>query len=203
VNLRNKFVSQIPRSEILDLIAQSTVEDDYIEFKTELFHPRKPAKQLEDEKEDLLADLAGFANAAGGLVAVGIAEDDQGRASSLVPVAGDEAAKLANAIRDLAVAYIKPGMPQLEVVPFKMKDDGSEWIVLIRVPDGLDKPYMSAYRDRTRFAMRVGNRKRSMAYGEIQQGFLANPQEMRMAQLVSEIESIKSLISDLTTKLGR
>ena len=203
MSLRNKFVREVSRAEILDLIAQQAVEDDYIEFKTELLHPKKPAKALEDEKEDLLADLVGFANASGGLIAVGIAEDKHGRASGLTPVTGDEATKLANTIRDLTVAYIKPGILRLEVVPFQMKDDGSEWIVLIRIPDGLDKPYMCDYRDRTRFAIRVGNRKRHMAYEEIQQRFLANPQEARLAQLVAEIASIKSLISDLDKKLER
>lgn len=205
MELRNKFVSQISRADILDLIAQRTVEDDYLEFKTELLHPRKPPKVLEDDKEDLLADLVAFANAAGGLILIGISEDAQGRASGLAPITGDEAKKLADAVRDLAVAHIKPGTIQLEVVPFQMKEDGSEWIVLIRVPDGIDKPYMSRYRDQTwvSFTIRVGNRKRAMAYEEIQQGFLAGPQEMRMAQIVAEIESIKSLISDLGAKLGR
>jgi predicted HTH transcriptional regulator len=206
MEFRNKFVSQISRADILDLIAQQTAEDDYFEFKTELLHPtKKPPKLLEDEKEDLLADLVAFANAAGGLILIGISEDAQGRASGLAPVTGDEAKKLANTVRDLAVAYIRPGIIQLEVVPFQMKEDGSEWIVVIRVPDGVDKPYMSKYKDQTwvSFTIRVGNRKRAMAYEEIQQRFLANPQQERMAQIVGELESIKSLISDLGVKLGR
>ncbi len=146
-------------------------------------------------------NVTAFANAAGGLIVVGIAEDSHGRAESLTPITGDESRNLANAVRDLAVAYIKPGILQLEVVPFQMKDDGSEWIVIIRIPDGLDKPYMSVYRDQTRFTIRVGNRKRSMAYEEVQQRFLANPQQVHMAQTIAEIASIKSLISDIRKKL--
>jgi ATP-dependent DNA helicase RecG len=197
VDLRNKFVSQISRAEILDAIAQRRGEDDYLEFKSELFHSRKPAKVLDDDKEDLLADLVAFANAAGGLILVGIAEDSAGRAETLKAVTGDEAKKLANTVRDLAVAYIKPGILQLEVVPFQMNDDGSEWIVVVRVPDGIDKPYMSTYQDQTRFAIRIGNRKRSMAYEEVQQSFLSNPQQAQLAKIFSEITSIRSLISDL------
>jgi predicted HTH transcriptional regulator len=179
------------------------VEDDYLEFKTELLNSRKAAKALDEDKDDLLADLAGFANAAGGLIVVGITEDSQGRANSLATVTGDEARKLADKIRDLTAAHVRPGILQLEAVPFPMSDDGGEWIVIIRIPDGPDKPYMSVYRDQTRFAIRVGNRKRTMAYEEIQQRFLANPQQAHMASLVTEIASIKSLVADIRKQLER
>jgi predicted HTH transcriptional regulator len=201
VDLRNKFVSQISRAEILDAVAQRRSEDDYLEFKSELLHSRKPAKVLDDDKEDLLADLVAFANAAGGLILVGVSEDSSGRAESLKAITGDEAKKLANAVRDLAVAHIKPGILQLEVVPFQMNVDGSEWIVIVRVPDGIDKPYMSTYRDQTRFAIRVGNRKRSMAYEEVQQNFLANPQQAQLAKIFTEIASLRSLVSDLRKRM--
>lgn len=197
VDLRGKFVSQISRADILDLIAQRAAEDDYLEFKTELLNSKKPTKILEDDKDDLLADLAGFANATGGLVVVGITQDPQGRANSLATMTVAEARNLANTVRDLAAAHVKPGILQLEVVPFQMNDDGSEWIVMIRIPDGPDKPYMSVYRDQTRFTVRIGDRKRTMAYEEIQQRFLTNPRESQMAQIVAEIISIKSLISEI------
>ena len=47
-----------------------------------------------------------------------------------------------------------------------MSDDGSEWIVIIRVPDSADNPHMSIYQDQTRFMIRVGNRKRAMTYDD-------------------------------------
>ncbi len=77
--------------------------------------------------------------------------------------------------------------------------------MVVRVPDGVDKPYMAKYRDQTwvSFTIRVGNRKRAMAYEEIQQSFLAGPQQTRMAQIVGDIASIKSLIGDLGAKLER
>lgn len=84
-----------------------------------------------------------------------------------------------------------------------MKSDGSEWIVVIRVPEGSAKPYMSEFRDGTRFTVRTGNRKRAMTYAEIQHDFLANPQQTYMAQVLAEMASIKSLIIDLGVKLGR
>lgn len=200
MDLRNKFVRDISPPEILNVIAQRAVEDDYLEFKAELLHPGKSPKAVEDAKEDLLADLVAFANAAGGLILIGVAED-AGRALSLAPMTVDEAEKLANTIRDMASAHIKPGILQLEVVPFQMDEPKDEWIVVVRVPEGPDKPYMSVFREQTRFAIRVGNRKRAMAYDEIQQGFVANPQQARMAQILGEIESIKSLLSDLGKRL--
>lgn len=205
MDLRNKFVGQISRAEVLDVVAQRASEGDYLEFKTGLLHPEKPPRVLEEDKEDLLADLVAFANAAGGFIFVGIAEDPQGRARELAPITGDEARNLANAVRDLAATHIKPGILQLEVVPFEIRDDGSEWIVIIRVPEGIDKPYISRYRDQTWMSctIRVGGRKRAMAYEEIKQSFLDNPQQARMAQILGEIESIKSLVSDIGKKLER
>ena len=207
VDLRNRFVRQISRSEILDLIAEKAVEDDYLEFKAELLHPGrspkiKPPKVLEDEKEDVLADLVAFANAAGGLILIGIAEDLQGGADSLRPMTGDEAKRLADTIRDLAVSYIKPSTIQLEVVPFQMKDDGTEFIVAVGIREGVDRPYMSSYRDQTRFAIRAGNRKRSMAHEEILHRFVTGPQDERMAEIVAEMKSMRSMISDLRPKPG-
>jgi hypothetical protein len=44
VELRAKFVTQISPAEILDLVAQRTPEDDYLEFKSGIFHAAKTTK---------------------------------------------------------------------------------------------------------------------------------------------------------------
>lgn len=117
--LRDKFVSEISPAEILDVIAQRTAEDDYVDFKKEILHPKKPHKVLEEDKEDLMADVAAFANASGGLILIGVGEDLQGRAYNLAPMTGDEAKKLADSIRDLAAAHINRASFSWKSCPFK------------------------------------------------------------------------------------
>jgi hypothetical protein len=132
---------------------------------------------------------------------IGLKEDKQGRAAGLKPVADDEAKRLADRLRDLAIAHVKPNIAQLEIAPIKITD--SEWIVVARVAHSIDKPYLSCHNHGTRFTLRDGNRKREMAYDEIRELFLAGPQQQLIVRIHSEIESINSRLADLEITLRK
>ncbi len=168
-----------------------------------MFNPNKPPNKIAEEEDDLMADLVAFANAQGGLIIIGVDEDAQGRASRLSPMSGDQAKRLADRLWNLAISHVRPGIVQLEVADFRMKEDGSEWIVLVRAPDGQDKPYMSAFGHQTRFTLRVDNRNREMSYDEIQKSFLDRPQEQRSVRVLLEIESINARLDGLERKLKK
>jgi predicted HTH transcriptional regulator len=193
------LISEISPADIHNLILQAAPEDSFLEFKAELLDPRKPPDRLDADRADWVADLAAFANSRGGHIIVGIEADDQERAARLKPMAGDQAKRLADSLRDLAIAHIKPSIVQLEVRSFEITS--AEWIVLAGVPDSQNKPHMSSYNGGTRFTLRDGNRKREMAYDEIQKLYLNGPQQELLIQFLSQIEAIKSQIESIDLRL--
>lgn len=135
MSLQGKTTHQISPKDIWDLINGQTPEDAFIEFKSEIFNPSKPPPALDQERDDIIADLVAFANANGGHVIIGVRQDDQGRAQALNSMTGDQADKIAKSLRDRAIQHIKPAVLQLEVRPFPMKEDKSEWVVIAAIPD--------------------------------------------------------------------
>ena len=201
VSIRGKLISEISPTDILNLIRERTTEDGFIDFKAELLDPRKPRGELNKDEGDWVADLVSFANAQGGHIIVGIEADDQERASGLRPMTGDHAKKLADALRDLAIAHVKPNIVQLEIRSVEITS--AEWIVAAGVPDSERKPHMSSYNQGTRFAMRDGARKREMQYDEIRRLYLSGPEQERMAQIFAEVESINSRLGVLERELQK
>ena len=201
VAIRAKLVSEISAADIFDLITQQTPEDLFLEFKAEILDPRKPKDRLEFDKGEWAADVVAFANAQGGHILIGMEADKQERAARLMPIAGDQAKRLADQLRDLAIERIKPSIAQLEVAPIGIT--ASEWIVAARVPHSSDKPHISTHNGRTRFTLRDGNRKRDMAYDEIREFFLAGRQQQLFVQFLSEVESINSRLADLERTLRK
>jgi predicted HTH transcriptional regulator len=189
--IQGKFVVDIAREDIQELVRTRTPEDVLIDFKEIIFKHEKP----NDEIDDLMADIVAFANAFGGHVIVGI-EDKDDRAWRLAPMPMAEAGKIALKLKALAIQHIKPPIVPLEIVPFSMSDAADEWIVIIRIPEGQSKPHMSAFLNETKFAIRDGNRKRYMSADEIQRAFLAGPQQSTLANLYGEIRALRALAEE-------
>ena len=199
--IRGKLISEISPADIFELIKQQTPEDECLDFKKEILDPRKPTTRLEKDKEDWVTDLVAFANGLGGHIIIGLEADHQERAFRLNPMMEDQAKKLADTLRDLAIAWVKPHISPLVISSFQIAAE--EWIVIARVPDSQDKPHMCNYGDRTRFTIRTGNRKREMMYDEIRNFFLGALQEQRMVRLLSEVESISLRLADLERGLRK
>ena len=198
--ITGKLISEISPTDIESLILQQTAEDPFLEFKAELLDPRKPPDRLEADKADWVADLVAFANAQGGHIIIGMEADAQERASQLKPMAGDQAKRLADTLRDLAIAHIKPHIVQLEVRSFGITS--AEWIVIAGIPNSQDKPHMSSYNQGTRFTVRDGSRKRQMAYEEIQKLYGGGRQEQMLAQFLGQVKSINSRLDSIELQLA-
>lgn len=194
VSIRGKLISEITPADIWNLITQRAPEDAFLDFKKEILDPRKPPSKRKQEEEDWIADLVAFANAQGGHIIIGVETDKQERAFRLTPMVGDQAKRLADVLRDKAIAWVKPHIA-LDITAFEMTVD--EWIVIAFVPDSQDKPHMCGYDGRTRFTVRTGNRKREMSYEEIQTYFLSRPREQLLVRFLSEIQSVNSRLDDI------
>lgn len=200
VPITGRLVSEISPGDIHSLILERTPEDSFLEFKAELLDQRKPPNVLDADRADWVADLVALANAKGGHIVVGIEADTKERAEKLRTMLGDNAKRLADSLRDLAIAHVKPNITQLDVRSFQITP--AEWIVIAAVPDSRGKPHMSSYGGGTRFTVRDGARKREMAYDEIQEMYLSGPQQQLLVQFVSQIEALKSQLGSIDARLA-
>jgi predicted HTH transcriptional regulator len=198
VALHEKLVSQISRIEINNLVKEGVPEDTFLEFREVLVDPKWSAGKADDEKESVIGDLVAFANSAGGLLLVGIRANKQERAEGFSSFPGDQAKRIANSLRDLAIQHIEPKIVPLEVVDFQVDESGAEWIVIARVPASEARPHRAAYLDRPRrFRIRDHNRKRDMTYDEIMKMFQQTPQQQIVGRILKEIELLRSEIEVL------
>jgi predicted HTH transcriptional regulator len=193
VGIQGKFVAEITRDDILELVASHAPEDVFLDFKEMIFHPghTKP----NDEIEDLMTDLTAFANAFGGHIVVGI-QDEYDRARELRPIPGAEARRLATKLKALAMQHIEPPIILLDVAPFSvgLGPQVDEWVAIVRIPEGQSKPHMSAFSSQTRFVIRDGHAKRPMTADEIRDAFLAGPQQRTLANLYTELKAVRALV---------
>lgn len=142
------------------LIADQVQEGPHVEFKREL-----PATWDSGAKHDLLADVSAFANAGGGDLIYGIAEDDQGQAASLVPLTlnpDETALKLA----DFLLNGVEPRMPGVQIQPVAVTvGDVQGFAIIVRVPQSWAGPHR--VKSNYKFYFREGNRKRELNIPEI------------------------------------
>jgi hypothetical protein len=110
-------LDQLDYPAIQALVGQQTTEDLTLEFKRELY--------ADGGNDELAKDVAAMANAAGGLILLGV-DEDEGRAGRLTPVAltDDEqrrmrqvcASRIAPTVRDLTIAGLRdPAEPTIGV----------------------------------------------------------------------------------------
>lgn len=165
----DKPAHEITDDEIRALVANRVAERQDLEFKLTFEH-RDPAA-----KAELVRDVASMANGGGGYVLFGIREDDDNRAIALDGVQGDVKA-IADSIRDLCLAHLAPRVKGLEV--HRRRVDGKD-VIIVRVPRSAQVPHMMTQTEGTEFWVRHGNRKVTMRYEEIREGFVGRPTKIR------------------------
>ncbi|MBX9397442.1 ATP-binding protein [Streptomyces sp. TRM72054] len=96
---------QVERSHLAGLCSQSAAEDIDLDFKQDNGYTKDG-----DGQDELAKDVTAMANARGGLIIVGIAEDGQGNAGQLCPVKiGDKIHnQLVSALRSRVFPFLPP-----------------------------------------------------------------------------------------------
>jgi predicted HTH transcriptional regulator len=180
-------------------VTQHAAEDEFLDFKKILFHPGQPKEKTEKDKNDFALDCTAFANAQGGHMIVGI-EEEEHRASRLSPMDSHQAQQIAKICRDIAIARIKPNIPQMQAQPLALSDKHKGWLTVVHVPESMKKPHMWLFDDQMCFVIRDNDRKRIMAYDEISEMFLRGPREEQMRRISTDMESLRSVLEDLASK---
>lgn len=145
---------------VRSLISEGVAEGVHLDFKREL--PRLDAAG----RHELLADVSAFANASGGDLVYGVDEDGEGKATEVVPIAGnsdEEARRLLDSIFN----GIEPRIPGVQI---KTVSAAGGFVLIVRVPQSWTGPHR--VKSNQHFFVREGGRKRQLDMPEIRGLFL-------------------------------
>ena len=175
--LGNKLVSEITPSDLEGLLSQKASEDQWLEFKRE---PYVPVKRLE-----MLKDITALANAEGGYLLIGAAEEDS-TITSLCSV--PDAQRHADDMLKSCLQNIRPRIEGLEIAV--VRGPAEEDVIVVRVPSSANRPHMYTLHDRTQFALRYGTHNREMTIGEIRGAFLQDRQLLQLRELNERLDAV-------------
>jgi hypothetical protein len=161
--ISNKPISSITEGDLIDLITNQVAESKIIDYKLTL-----PGNS-ENDKKEFLADIASFANTAGGYLIYGMAEK-QGVGVALPGVGSidpdSEVLRLDQIIRE----GIDPRLPGIAIQPIKLQNNS--FAVIIHIPQSYASPHMVTFKGSSRFYARQSNGKYPLDVHELRQAFL-------------------------------
>ncbi|MER5436476.1 ATP-binding protein [Streptomyces sp. NPDC002588] len=137
----------VSHTQIAALKTNAVSESYDLEFKGELYGGNDKAKR------DLAGDVAALANTAGGVLLLGVAEDDQARATELPGVALSDAEVLR--IRNIVADQVHP-LPTFDVKQIEDPDKPGHGILMIAVPRSPSAPHGVLVNEGLRYPRRNG-----------------------------------------------
>jgi predicted HTH transcriptional regulator len=128
-------LEQVQHAQLITLIDNQIAEAFDLDFKSELYG------NSDKEKRDAATDVAALANTAGGLLILGIAEDNQARAVAApgVSIAEEEERR----IRQIVGSQVVP-LPVLDVLRIEDPTRSGHGLILIAVPRSPLGPHNAA-----------------------------------------------------------
>ena len=155
--LGRKLVSEITAADLQQLVDSAAPEDQWLEFKGAAYEPVK--------HEEMLKDVAAFANADGGYILIGVKADKAGTATGFNTVA--DARQVAENMLKSCLQNITPRVADIEINP--VDAPGGAKVVIIRVPVSARRPHMYTLGGHTQFVRRHGTENRAMTMDEIRE----------------------------------
>src|SRR6266566_3869886 len=168
--------------EHLEALVPNQVSEAFdLDFKATLYG------NADRDRRDLATDVAALANTAGGLLVLGIEEDDQARAVAAPGLELSEADE--RRIRQIVGSQVVP-MPVLDVLRVEDPDRPGYGLVLIAVPRSPLAPHAVVVNDGLRYPRRNGATTRYLSEPEVADAYrerFARPR--RQADRAREIEA--------------
>lgn len=156
----NRPIEDITQADIISLQENGEEESQTLDFKQAL-----PGMEA-GAKHEFYADICAFANAQGGDIVYGVAEDDEGRAAHVIPL-NDNADDVVLRLQDMALNGIEPKVTGIHVRAVSV-NGGS--IFVVRIPRSLHSPHR--VKTNQHFFIREGRRKRPLDVPEVRIAFL-------------------------------
>ncbi len=142
--LFGKNIDDIDLTSIKSLIDASASESVNLEFKRDCYGKAYAVKK------ELLKDISAFANTLGGILIIGI-DEDQGAASSIVPLPGTDVDNELQRLESIIRSGIEPTIVGLRMRRIDV-DSGS--VIVIHVPRSFNPPHRVIIKNSNRFYAR-------------------------------------------------
>lgn len=156
--LLGKRPADLTEEDLRDFVDRGLCEGDRLEFKRDMYG------RDDESKRELLRDVTAMANARGGHILIGVEEDGDSCASSIVGVQPEDNASW---MRSLLLAGIEDRIVGLDVVERSLS--AGAVVFIIHIPESANAPHMVTFRGLNQFWKRYGTQKERMSVEEIRE----------------------------------
>ncbi len=181
-------IELVQHADLMALISNHVPEAFDLDFKSEMYGP------TERDRRDAATDVAALANTAGGLLILGIEEDDQARATAAPGLELSEADE--RRIRQIVGSQVVP-MPLVDVLRKEDPTRPGHGLVLIAVPRSPLAPHAVVVNEGLRYPRRNGATTRYLSEPEV-----ADAYRERFAALQRQADRANEVETDALNRLS-
>jgi hypothetical protein len=174
-------IDQVQHADLMTLVSDLVPEAFDLDYKSEMYGP------TDKDKRDAATDVAALANTAGGLLILGIEEDNQARAVAAPGVAVTEADE--RRIRQIVGSQVVP-MPVIDILRVEEPGRPGHGLVVIAVPRSPLAPHAVVVNDGLRYPRRNGATIRYLSEPEVADAYRQRfAVSKRQADRANEVEA--------------
>ncbi|MEQ7127434.1 ATP-binding protein [Actinopolymorpha sp. B11F2] len=180
-------IDAVSHAQIADLVTNAVTEAYDLDFKAELYG------NADKDKRACAGDVAALANTAGGVIVLGVAEDDQAKAAAAPGVALSDGET--RRIRQIVASLVAP-VPIFDIEPVEDPERAGRGFLLIAVPRSPSAPHAVLVNEGLRFPRRNGTTTTYLSEPEVAAAY-----RNRFAGLQSRFDELASDERDLLDRL--
>jgi Putative DNA-binding domain len=180
-------LEDLKHAQVAGLVSNAVTEAYDLDFKAELYG------KSDKERRDLAGDVAALANTAGGVIVLGIVEDDQARAAAAPGVALSDAE--VGRVQQIVASQVAP-IPTLDVRQVDDPQHAGHGFMLLAVPRSPMGPHAVLVNESLRFPKRNGTTTTYLSEPEVADAYRA-----RFVGIQSRFDDLARYERDLIARL--
>jgi len=149
-------IDQLSADDLNSLVSNGVRETVALEYKSEMYG------RTQSDVKEMVRDVVALANAEGGIIIIGMTEDDEGTAKAIKPIA--DAEMQADRLVASCLSNVSERIPGLRAVPIQVPNGA---VMVVHVPRSYRRPHMVTYDGANDFWKRHDRQKSRMSVAEV------------------------------------